>query len=122
MEEKFVNNKLTLSVIINISVNKKSLLRSQEFENNMKCVSELGMFSDIAIVCDGEKFPCHGNVLATRSSIFKAMFTWEIAKKDMKEVEIEDSTKEAMEAWINHIYTGEMSNMPAMFLSFIATI
>ena len=70
-----------------------------------------GIFADWTIVSEeGERFPCHRNILAAKSSIMKAMFTTEMREKEEKETKIHHNNQ-VVEAFVNYFYEGAVPQM-----------
>ena len=61
---------------------------------------------DFMIKCEGKTFPCHKAILASRSDVFKAMLTQEESLERINnEVEIKDSSPEALGYFLEFLYT-----------------
>ena len=72
------------------------------------CIED-GIFSDWTIVSeDGQRFPCHRNILAAKSSIMKAMMTTEMQEKESKETSLKYNNK-VVGAFVGYFYKGEVS-------------
>jgi speckle-type POZ protein len=66
---------------------------------------------DFNIKCEGKTFPCHKAILASRSEVFKAMLTQEESLERIKnEVEIKDCSHEALESFLEFLYTDGLSD------------
>ena len=64
---------------------------------------------DFTIKCEGKSFPCHKAILASRSDVFRAMLTREDSLERIKnEVEIKDCSKEALNSFLEFLYTGNL--------------
>ena len=69
---------------------------------------EDGIFSDWTIVSEeGQRFPCHRNILAAKSSTMKAMMTTEMKEKEEKETILKYSNK-VVTAFLDYFYKGEV--------------
>ena len=68
------------------------------------------MFSDWTIVSEeGQRFPCHRNILAAKSSTMKAMMTIKMKEKEEKEKETKlIYNKEVVGAFVDYFYKGEI--------------
>jgi len=64
--------------------------------------------ADVKIICEGKVFQCHKTILCSRSNTFKGMLLHYTLENTTREVIIEDSTVEAVEAMLKHIYTGDI--------------
>ena len=67
-------------------------------------------FSDVVIHCNGTIFPCHQIILATRSSVFRAMLQADMKEKQTRKIDIEDSKPEIVGEMLRFIYTGDIPN------------
>ena len=65
-------------------------------------------FSDVEIHCNGTVFPCHQIILATRSSVFRAMLSAEMLEAQTKRIVIKDSRPEIVGEMLRFIYTGDI--------------
>ena len=65
-------------------------------------------FSDVVIHCNGTIFPCHQIILATRSSVFRAMLSAEMLEAQTKRIDIKDSRPEIVGEMLRFIYTGDI--------------
>jgi speckle-type POZ protein len=71
-------------------------------------------FSDITIVCSDKKFMAHRNIIAIRSSVFKAMLTADMAEKKLSRIVIEDIDDATMQELLRFIYTNEVQNLDTL--------
>ena len=70
-----------------------------------------GIFADWTIISDdGQRFPCHRNILATKSSTMKAMLTTEMKEKEEKETKVHYNNQ-VVGAFVNYFYTGEVPHV-----------
>ncbi len=68
--------------------------------------------SDVQLLCDGVTFKCHKLVLAARSDVFRAMFSHETTKEAItSEIEITDSSPDAIRQMLKFLYTDECEAM-----------
>ena len=63
-------------------------------------------FSDFEIICQGESFPCHKNVLAARSKVFKTMLNMDGEEAKRNCLVIEDFDIFQVRQLLEFIYTG----------------
>ena len=67
-----------------------------------------GVFSDWTIISEeGQKFPCHRNILAAKSSTMKAMMTSEMKEKEEMETRLKYNNK-VVGAFVEYFYKGEV--------------
>jgi len=80
------------------------LALTDEFTNDMRSLSVLDddMF-DFTIICDGQHFPCHKTLLASRSEFFRGMFR---SNKDRKDMEVDDSSPEIVKTVLDFMTNG----------------
>ncbi|KAG5671238.1 hypothetical protein PVAND_001447 [Polypedilum vanderplanki] len=108
------NNTLTLVVIVKFfkpCPKEKVFPQGAVFEMNKKYFNSYS-FSDIQIVSsDGKVFPAHRNILAGRSSVFKAMLLTDMIEKKLNKIEVEDIDSETMLELLRFIYTEEAQNL-----------
>merc|ERR1719319_86336 len=79
------------------------LALTDEFTNDMRSLSVLDEMFDFAIICDGQHFPCHKTLLASRSEFFRGMFR---SNKDRKDMEVDDSSPEIVKTVLDFMTNG----------------
>ena len=98
-----------------VSDNINTLQQNRERHRHEKLSNDFGHlltdkeFSDIEIHCDKKVFPSHQNVLAARSSVFKAMLQAEMKEKQSKKIVIEDCNPRTVAQMLKFMYTGDIS-------------
>ena len=75
---------------------------------DMTTMFESGDFSDCIVECGARKFNCHKNILGSRSSVFKAMFTHDMTENRSGKLEITDLDEETLYEMILYIYSGNV--------------
>lgn len=68
-------------------------------------------FSDITIYVNDKKYMAHKNILATQSSVFKAMFTDDMKEKQQNRIDICDIDEKIFQEILRYIYTGKVKNI-----------
>ena len=68
-------------------------------------------YSDFVLKVGEKEFKVHRNILAMRSSVFKAMFEGNSSSMDAQNIIIDDIDAEVIEAMIGYMYTGKVSNL-----------
>ena len=62
------------------------------------CIED-GIFSDWTIISEeGQRFQCHRNILAAKSSTMKAMMTTEMKEKEEKETKLNYSGQQSRDS------------------------
>uniref|UniRef100_A0A914GXA8 BTB domain-containing protein n=1 Tax=Globodera rostochiensis TaxID=31243 RepID=A0A914GXA8_GLORO len=85
-----------------------------EIQNTAQLVEQIAFlylneeFSDLVLIVDGQRFPVHRVILATRSSYFKAMLYGGMRESSEKEVTLFDTPVQAFQAVLKYIYTGKL--------------
>ena len=93
LKDVFVNE--TLTIVADLTISDENLVKTNhddELLNDLKKVSSLGTFFDFTILCEGEKFPCHKVILASRSEVLKAMLVNETDEKLKCQAEVKDAS------------------------------
>ncbi len=80
---------------------------STKLLNEMK---EKKLFHDMRIVVDDEIFQVHRSVLATCSSVFRAMFETNMTEKAERILTISDISPQVMSDLLEYIYTGKTAS------------
>jgi len=70
-----------------------------------------GDFSDCIVKCGFQEFNCHKIILAGRSTVFKAMFSYNLKEKRSSTVVIEDFEENTVIELIHYIYSGQVRNL-----------
>merc|ERR1719221_184778 len=83
----------------------------RELSNDLSELLDSGSFSDFKIVCGGETFACHKNILATRSTYMEAMLNSGMKEVDEGVMEIKDLDVDDVRAVLKFIYTGRVKNI-----------
>ena len=65
-------------------------------------------FSDCVVACEGREFRCHKNILASRSTVFDAMFTHDMEENRKSKVDIVDLDGDTVHDMIRYIYSGKV--------------
>ena len=81
-----------------------------------------GIFADWTIISkEGKKFPCHRIILATKSSVMKAMFSMDMRDKEEKETKVHYNNQ-MVEAFAKLFYKGAVTHtvLVANLSSFLA--
>uniref|UniRef100_UPI00398F2C72 kelch repeat and BTB domain-containing protein 12 n=1 Tax=Pristiophorus japonicus TaxID=55135 RepID=UPI00398F2C72 len=73
--------------------------------NKMKDSDEL---TDVVLMAQGSKFPCHRLLLAAFSPYFKAMFTCGLAECGQREVALHDVQSESVATILNYMYNSDL--------------
>src|SRR5699024_2919683 len=82
----------------------------QKLSEQLASIRLNGCFSDVTICAtlDGKEFPAHKVILASRSSVFAAMFSHEeLEENKNKRVDIPEVSGQVLEAFLEYIYSGE---------------
>ena len=87
----------------------------REISNDMSELLETGAFSDFKILCGGETFACHRNILATRSTYMEAMLNSGMKEVDEGVMEIKDLDVEEFKAVLKFIYTGRVDKIKSKY-------
>ena len=68
-------------------------------------------FSDCVVACEGREFRCHKNILASRSTVFDAMFTHDMEENRSSKVDIQDLDGETVHDMIVYVYSGKVEKI-----------
>ena len=68
-------------------------------------------FTDLYLICQGQEFRCNKVIVSARSSVLMTALTNPMfLESTNNRIVIEDSTPEAVQAMLDHIYTGDVPN------------
>ena len=86
----------------------KSLTTPDPTGSIEKMCLEEGIFADWTIISEeGQRFPCHRNILAAKSTTMKAMMTTEMREKEEKETCLKYNNN-VVGAFVDYFYKGEV--------------
>ena len=71
----------------------------------------MSAFCDVVFVVQGERFPCHRNVLAVSSPHFRAMFTDNMNEASSPDVPLHDLDPDVWRATLNYVYTEHLDHI-----------
>lgn len=80
---------------------------AENFENLLETAEE----ADVAFEVEGEVFPAHKIVLATRSPVFKAQLYGQMRDKTRRNITVEDMQPTVFKALLHFIYTDSLPSM-----------
>jgi hypothetical protein len=66
-------------------------------------------FSDVSLVAEGRRFPCHRALLAISSPYFMTMFSTDLCEKNQSEITIQEMEAPTLELILDYIYTGQVT-------------
>ncbi|XP_023213758.1 kelch-like protein 10 [Centruroides sculpturatus] len=81
---------------------------SQNSLNIMKKMKDSGIFCDVILKTEGEKFPVHKCIMAANSYFFEILFINTTDGDKRKEVPLEDIDKETLQHIIDYLYCGKI--------------
>lgn len=68
-------------------------------------------FSDLKIVCNGEKFDCHRVILAARSPVFRAMLQNGFTEGTCKEINLDILSSQTVKDMLYYMYCDKIDNL-----------
>ncbi|KAG5835943.1 kelch repeat and BTB domain-containing protein 12 [Anguilla anguilla] len=71
-------------------------------------MKEAGEMTDVVLVTEGVRFPCHRVVLSAFSPYFMAMFTCGLQECNRREVTLQDTPPEILRLILNYMYRSEL--------------
>jgi len=78
---------------------------------DISSIFESSKFSDCVVACDGREFRCHKNILASRSTVFDAMFTHDMEENRKSKVDIVDLDGDTAHDMVRYIYSGKVAEL-----------
>jgi len=109
----FSRKELVARFIINANLSLDLVVTSEEGEAYLEEIFKGAgtAFTDVTFSCSGEQFHAHRFILASRSSVFRTMFTNNgNAEAQIRTMEIDDMKPEALQALLAFIYQGRINN------------
>ena len=89
--------------------------RERTLANDLRRMLNAERGSDITLVAnDGEEFPAHSLILASRSPVFAAMFEHEMKEKQEKRVIIDEMSSEVVACLLEFMYTDSVTNFTTL--------
>lgn len=78
---------------------------------DISSIFESSKFSDCIVACEGREFRCHKNILASRSTVFDAMFTHDMEENRKSKVDIVDLDGDTVHDMVRYIYSGKVAEL-----------
>ena len=78
------------------------------FQSGIFDMYKEGMLTDVTLVIEGRKFPCHKLVLCAASEYFRCMFTSPFKEAGKDEIEICDISASAFGSVLEYVYGGQV--------------
>ncbi|XP_035239148.1 kelch repeat and BTB domain-containing protein 12-like isoform X2 [Anguilla anguilla] len=75
----------------------------------LQIMREMDELTDVVLVAEGVRFPCHRVVLSAFSPYFRAMFTCGLRECHSREVLLQDATAESLGLIIDYMYLSELA-------------
>ena len=92
----------------------------QLLTHQMSSCYESGEYSDFIVSCGGTEFKCHKIILASRSPVFKAMFSSDVKESISSRVVIEDLDVDTVKEMIHYMYSGNVRQLEDQAISLLA--
>jgi len=99
------------SIVASNGTLEDSSTHADDMKNMLQNAAEY--LSDISIECSDGNIPCHSNILASKSEVFKAMFSHDMLEARSRKIEMKDEegallSKEMVLTILLFIYTGKI--------------
>ena len=78
----------------------------RKFVSDVGSILTSGHDSDFTLVCEDREFPCHRAILRARSQVFARTLAHQTQEAEQGRFVIHDSSTQAVEALLRHLYTG----------------
>lgn len=107
----------TLNIVCELNFSNDVKLDCQNYEHTSALASDLRTlydnqeFSDIKLLARGKVFHAHKNILASRSSVFAAMFRHKMKENMENVVPIKDVRIKVLKEMLHYMYTGSVRDM-----------
>lgn len=79
--------------------------------SDMTVAYEDMIHSDYSLKCQGEEFPCHKFILASRSDVWRAMFSHDVKETQENCLVLDDTSPEALRQFIKFLYTDNFDDV-----------
>jgi len=86
-------------------------MKGPQIMQDLKAFYTSGDLADCTIVCQGECFPCHAVILASRSPVFRSMFQSNMAECATRTVRMDDLTPGGVQSLLQYLYTDTTPNL-----------
>jgi len=112
----FHEGPIEIQATINIVKKENNLtLVPANFVKDMRSIGTIFETSDIKVICNGKIFPCHKTILCARSPVLSRYLLGNSKERKEGEIDIQDSSVEAVELMLEYIYKGELiSDIPSV--------
>ncbi|XP_066444393.1 kelch-like protein 35 [Eleutherodactylus coqui] len=79
---------------------------AKEILQNLNIYRQSGIFTDVVLLIEDQRFPCHRGVLSANSSYFRAMFGGKLKESNLSVVKIEKISARIMGILLDFMYGG----------------
>ena len=114
----FFNGKLTIQVEADLFFFADTMqfdsLPSDEVSKGIYSLYKEEVLTDTIIKCQDKEFKVHRVILASQSSVIRAMFEVDMKEKQSGVIEVSDITPEAMSDLVTYLYTGTAPNLKTL--------
>ncbi|XP_001604724.1 speckle-type POZ protein-like [Nasonia vitripennis] len=114
-ENLLVDDILTIACELNCSndynLDCQNYVHTSALANDLRTLYDNQDFSDIKLVARGKVFHAHKNILASRSSVFAAMFRHKMKENVENIVPIKDVGTKVLKEMLHYMYTGSVRDM-----------
>merc|ERR1719508_584077 len=109
----FVKNKITVMATVRSYEDGNDFIKETKRDQNLltqiRSISDLDSLADFTIVCGDREFKCHRVLLASRSTVFKAMILNDnFVETRQNSITIGEASPDMVEAMLDFIYTGRV--------------
>merc|ERR1719508_720257 len=109
----FVKNKITVMATVRSYEDGNDFIKETKRDQNLltqiRSISDLDSLADFTIVCGDREFKCHRVLLASRSTVFKAMILNDnFVEIRQNSITIEKTSPDMVEAMLEFISTGHV--------------
>ncbi|CAL1298330.1 unnamed protein product [Larinioides sclopetarius] len=84
---------------------------TNDLRNDLHCLYDDGLFSDVKLRTDNETFAAHRLILSARSPVFKAMFSNDMKEKTKECIDVPDIDSSTVRQFLLYLYTDSLGNL-----------
>ena len=98
--------------IMAASSNRNVSLGPKIFMDNIRKIQMMKENADMTITCAGKVFPCHKVILRSQCPAFKTFLAGDTKENLESQIEIKETTPQAVELLLKYLYEGEVKKIP----------
>jgi len=107
---KILHVEATITILA-ASSDRNVSLAPKIFMDNTRKIRMMKENADMTVMCEGKVFPCHKVILRSQCPVFETFLTGDTKENQESQIEIKETTPEAVELLLKYLYEGEVKEI-----------